>query len=177
MNNGNQPNLDIGGSVTCGVGGNIFLHGAKEAAQKIRRRRRSRGSAMVFEVGRRRLIVSRGPGKDAAFVQLDLVSDAQRRCAAGSRLAGARQEPSHYFLVRIAPKFQARMSSTTMELVLLGRLFGECRNLLFGLSLVLRKGHPFANDFSARLVVFLFRGSLACQTETPLASRTPLRVT
>jgi hypothetical protein len=56
LNNGNQPNLDIGGSVTCSVGGNIFLHGAKEAAQKVRRRRRSRGSAMVFDVGRRRLI-------------------------------------------------------------------------------------------------------------------------
>jgi hypothetical protein len=26
-------------------------------------------------------------------------------------------------------------------------------------------------------VVFHIRGSLACQTETPLASRTPLRVT
>jgi hypothetical protein len=47
-----------------------------------------------------------------------------------------------------------------MELVLLGRLFGECRNLFFGLSLFLRKGHPFANDFSARLVVFHVRGSL-----------------
>ena len=48
-----------------------------------------------------------------------------------------------------------------MELVLLGRLFGECRNLFFGLSLILRKGHPFANDFSARLVVFHVRGSSA----------------
>jgi len=47
-----------------------------------------------------------------------------------------------------------------MELVLLGRLFGECRNLFFGLSLFLRKGHPFANDFPARLVVFHVRGSL-----------------
>ena len=37
-----------------------------------------------------------------------------------------------------------------------GRLFGECRNLFFGLSLFLRKGHPFANDFSARLVVSMF---------------------
>jgi quercetin dioxygenase-like cupin family protein len=35
-----------------------------------------------------------------------------------------------------------------MELVLLDRLFGECRNLFFGLSLFLRKGHPFANDLS-----------------------------
>jgi sterol desaturase/sphingolipid hydroxylase (fatty acid hydroxylase superfamily) len=48
-----------------------------------------------------------------------------------------------------------------MELVLLGSLFGECRNLFFGLSVILRKGHPFANDFSARSVVFHVRGSLA----------------
>ena len=48
-----------------------------------------------------------------------------------------------------------------MELVLLGRLFGECHNLRFGVSLILRKRHPFANDFSARLVVFHVRGSLA----------------
>ena len=47
-----------------------------------------------------------------------------------------------------------------MELVLLGRLFGECRSLFFGLSLFLRKGHPFANDFSTRVVVFHVRGSL-----------------
>jgi len=47
-----------------------------------------------------------------------------------------------------------------MELVLLSHLFGECHNLFFGLSLFLRKSHPFANDFSARLVVFHVRGSL-----------------
>jgi hypothetical protein len=41
-----------------------------------------------------------------------------------------------------------------MEVVLLERRFGECHNLFFGLSLFLRKGYPFANDFSARLVVF-----------------------
>ena len=46
-----------------------------------------------------------------------------------------------------------------MELVLLGRLFGEC-HLFFGLSFFLRKGHPLANDFSARLVVFHVRDSL-----------------
>jgi hypothetical protein len=40
-----------------------------------------------------------------------------------------------------------------MKFVLLDHLFGECRNLLFGLSFILRKGHPFANDFSARRVV------------------------
>jgi hypothetical protein len=56
-------------------------------------------------------------------------------------------------MVRIAP--------TAMEFVLLCRLFGECHNLFFGVSLILRKRHPFANDFSARLVVFHVRGSLA----------------
>ncbi len=55
--------------------------------------------------------------------------------------ARGRRSHSHYFLVRIASKFLARISPTTMEFVLLGRLFGECRNLLFGLSLVLQKGH------------------------------------
>jgi hypothetical protein len=53
-----------------------------------------------------------------------------------------------------------------MELVLLGRLFGECGNLFFGLSLFLRKSHPFANDFSTRLVVFHVRGSLGYQSVT-----------
>ena len=57
-------------------------------------------------------------------------------------------------------KLLRRIAPTAMELVLLGRLFGECRNLFFGLSLFLRKGHPFANDFSARLVVFHVRDSL-----------------
>jgi hypothetical protein len=47
-----------------------------------------------------------------------------------------------------------------MELVLLGYLFGECYNLLFGLALILRKRHPFANDLSARLVVFHVPDSL-----------------
>jgi hypothetical protein len=58
------------------------------------------------------------------------------------------------------PKLLGRIAPTAMELVLLDRLFGECRNLLFGLSLFLRKGHPFPNDFSARLVVFHVRDSL-----------------
>jgi hypothetical protein len=84
---------------------------------------------------------------------------AQGRCAARLRLASARQEPTHYFLVRIAPKFLIRIAPTAMELVLLRRLSGECRNLFFGVSFILRKGHPFANDFSARLVVFHVRGS------------------
>ena len=82
-------------------------------------------------------------------------------CAAQSRLASARQEPADNFLVQIATKLMVRIAPTAMELVLLGRLFGECRDLFFGLSLVLRKRHPFANDFSARAVVFHVHGSLA----------------
>jgi hypothetical protein len=47
-----------------------------------------------------------------------------------------------------------------MELVLLDGLFSEPDKLFFGLSLILWKGHPLANDFAARLVVFLHvRGS------------------
>jgi hypothetical protein len=53
-----------------------------------------------------------------------------------------------------------RITPTAMEPVLLRRLFRECHNLFFALSLILRKGHPFANNFSARLVVFHIRGSL-----------------
>jgi hypothetical protein len=34
------------------------------------------------------------------------------------------------------------------------RLFSEPDNLFFSLSLILWKGHPLANDFAARLVVF-----------------------
>jgi hypothetical protein len=79
-------------------------------------------------------------------------------CAARSRLSSARQEPSQNFLVRISPKSLVRIASTAMELVLLSRVFGECRNLLFGLSLILRERHPLADDFSARIVVFHVRG-------------------
>ena len=82
-------------------------------------------------------------------------------CDARSRLASAGQKPSHKFLVRIAPKFPRRIAPTAVELVFLGRRFGECCNLLLGLSLILWKGHPFANEFSARLVVFHVRGSFA----------------
>jgi hypothetical protein len=80
-----------------------------------------------------------------------------------SRLASARHEPSHDFLVRIAPKFVIWIAPTAMELVLLDDLFSELDNLFSGLSLILWKGHPLANDFAARLVVFFFhvRGSLA----------------
>ena len=38
MSNGSDLNLDSGGSVTCGLGRNIFLSGSKEAAQNIRGR-------------------------------------------------------------------------------------------------------------------------------------------
>jgi hypothetical protein len=49
-----------------------------------------------------------------------------------------------------------------MELVLLEGLFSERDNTFFGLSLILWKGHPLANDFAARLVVFFHvRGSFA----------------
>ena len=54
-----------------------------------------------------------------------------------------------------------------MELVLLYRFLGERRNLFFGLSLVFRKSPPFANDFSARIVVcFHVCGSLVRPTVT-----------
>ena len=54
-----------------------------------------------------------------------------------------------------------RIAPTAMKLVLLDRLFSECRNLFLGLSLILRKGHPFTNDFSTRFVVIHVCGSLA----------------
>jgi hypothetical protein len=73
----------------------------------------------------------------------------KRRCAARSRLASARHKPSNDFLVRIAPKFVIRIAPTAMELVLLDGLFSELDNLFFGLSLILWKGHPLANDFAA----------------------------
>jgi len=78
-----------------------------------------------------------------------------------SRLSGARHEPAQNFLVLIATKLMIRIAPTAMELVLLCYLFSEYRGLFFGLSLVLRKCHPFANDFSARVMVFHVRGSLA----------------
>ncbi len=82
-------------------------------------------------------------------------------CTARSRLSDARHEPAQNFLVRIAPKLMIWIATTAMELVLLRCLFSEYHSLFFGLSLVLRKCHPFANDFSARVVVFHVRGSLA----------------
>jgi hypothetical protein len=84
--------------------------------------------------------------------------------AARLRFASARHKPPHQFLVRISPKFLVRIAPTAVKLVLLDRLFSEYRNLFFGLSLFLRKGHPFANNFSARLVVFHVRGSLGYAT-------------
>ncbi len=53
------------------------------------------------------------------------VRGTQCRCAARSRLASAGQEPSYYFLVRIAPKFLVRIAPTAMEFVLLGRFFAN----------------------------------------------------
>jgi hypothetical protein len=59
-----------------------------------------------------------------------------------------------------------------MELVLLDGLFSEGDNLSFGLSLILWKGHPLANDFAPRLVVFFHvRGSLAYLSERHSSSR------
>jgi hypothetical protein len=61
----------------------------------------------------------------------------------------------------MAPKSRVRIATTVMELALLYRFLGERRNLFFGLSLVFRKSPPFANDFSARIVVcFHVCGSL-----------------
>jgi hypothetical protein len=62
----------------------------------------------------------------------------------------AQQEPSHYFLVRIA--------AAALELILLHSPLSEGCSLFFGLSLILRKLHPFADDLSARLVFFHVRG-------------------
>jgi hypothetical protein len=62
----------------------------------------------------------------------------------------AQQEPSDYLLVRIA--------AAALELILLHSPLSEGYSLFFGLSLILRKLHPFADDLSARLVFFHFRG-------------------
>jgi hypothetical protein len=58
-----------------------------------------------------------------------------------SRPTDAGQQPPHYLSVRIATGRQP-----------LHRLLSEGLGLLFGLSFVLRKRHPFADDFAARLV-------------------------
>jgi hypothetical protein len=50
---GNNLNLNIGGRVTCGLGHNLLLHGAKEAAQKIRKRRIPHGSTTMLKSNRR----------------------------------------------------------------------------------------------------------------------------
>jgi hypothetical protein len=60
----------------------------------------------------------------------------------------AQQEPSDYLLVRIA--------AAALELILLHSPLSEGYSLFFGLSLILRKLHPFADDLSARLVFFHF---------------------
>jgi hypothetical protein len=43
LSNGNNFNLDSGGSAACGLGRNIFLSGTKEAALNTRGRRQRRG--------------------------------------------------------------------------------------------------------------------------------------
>ena len=75
-----------------------------------------------------------------------------------SRPADARQQPSHDSVVRLA--------AAALKLVLLDGPFGEGRGLICRLSLVLRKRHPLANDFPARLVVFHVCGSLGCNFST-----------
>src|SRR5258707_3621893 len=70
-----------------------------------------------------------------------MISANDRPTSLGSRLTNAGQQPPHYLPVRIAT---GRNS--------LHRLLSEGLGLLFGLSLVLRKRHPFADDFSSRLV-------------------------
>src|SRR5262245_50400242 len=69
---------------------------------------------------------------------------------AGSRLTDAGQQPPHYLPVRIATGRDS-----------LHRLLSEGLGLLFGLSLVLRKRHPFADDFSPCLVFRLHAQSFA----------------
>ena len=59
----------------------------------------------------------------------------------GSRLTDAGQQSPHYPPVRIGTRRDS-----------LHRLLSEGLSLLFGLSLVLCKRHPFADDFSASLV-------------------------
>jgi hypothetical protein len=54
LQNGDNLNLDIGRSVTCGVGGHIFLYGSKAAAQKMRRSHRTdqNDQGRVFAINR-----------------------------------------------------------------------------------------------------------------------------
>jgi hypothetical protein len=72
-----------------------------------------------------------------------------------SRFADAGRQPPHYLLVRIATGWDS-----------FHRLLSEGLGLLFGLSLVLRKQHPFADDFSPRLVFRL-------HAQDPLLARGP----
>src|SRR6266550_8498597 len=69
---------------------------------------------------------------------------------------------------KIAPKARGKSNKTTRTASIfnvfqqtarrdsLHRLLSEGLSLLFGLSLVLRKRHPFADDFAARLVFRLY---------------------
>jgi hypothetical protein len=66
-----------------------------------------------------------------------------------------------------------RIAATTVELVLLGRLFGECRHLFFGLSLILQitVQTPLTPVDGNRSFTcfFAFRGGNGAMSETPRA--------
>jgi hypothetical protein len=91
------------------------------------------------------------PFDEAILPRRDGVLDTHRASeqtisSLGSRLTDAGQQPPHNLPVRIAAGRDS-----------LHRLLSEGLGLLFGLSLVFRKRHPLADDFSARLV-FWFHG-------------------
>ena len=65
----------------------------------------------------------------------------ERSSSLGSRLTDAGRQPPQYLPVWIATGRDS-----------LHRLLSEWLSLLFGLPLVLRERHPFADDFSASLV-------------------------
>ena len=65
----------------------------------------------------------------------------QTTCSLGSRLTDAGQQPLHNLPVRIAAGRDS-----------LHRLLSEGPGLLSGLSLIFRKRHSLADNFSARLV-------------------------
>jgi hypothetical protein len=86
-----------------------------------------------------------------------------------SRLTDAGQQPPHYLPVRIATGRDS-----------LHRLLSEGLSLLFGLSLVLRKRHPFADNFSACLMFRLHvkilwskRWSMHLNSQQPMPNARP----
>jgi hypothetical protein len=81
-------------------------------------------------------------GKDRCGERRRVANDANEPPSLlGSRLTDAGQQPPHYLPVRIATGRDS-----------LHHLLSEGLSLLFGLSLFLRKRHPFADDFSPRFV-------------------------